>query len=127
MKKAVNLIVNNFLFLLVAWSVILIANQIFIFNACFKPYCIAAALPHTFVLALILTFIVKSSEDSNASTNERLAQNSLSNSEAVNTPICPNCGDTMILKTARHGIYAGQRFWGCQNYPRCNGIINIRQ
>lgn len=31
----------------------------------------------------------------------------------------------MKLKTARKGAYAGNQFWGCSNWPACNGIINI--
>ncbi|WP_083761359.1 hypothetical protein [Nitrosococcus halophilus] len=45
--------VVNFLWL---WTAIIIANQIFIFGACFAPYCITAALPHTLVLALFFFF-----------------------------------------------------------------------
>ena len=37
--------------------IVLLINQIFIFGACFAPYCIAAALPHTGVIAfLIISF-----------------------------------------------------------------------
>ena len=44
---------KNFFWL---WGAILIANQIFIFGACFQPYCIAAALPHTGALAAFFFF-----------------------------------------------------------------------
>jgi hypothetical protein len=45
--------IKNFLWL---WGAILIANQIFIFGACFKPYCIATALPHTAVITAFFFF-----------------------------------------------------------------------
>lgn len=32
---------------------------------------------------------------------------------------CPKCEREMILRTAGKGANAGQRFWGCSNYPRC--------
>lgn len=42
------------------WAVVLIANQVFIFHACFAPHCIVAALPHTGIISFILTrFIFK--------------------------------------------------------------------
>lgn len=42
------------------------------------------------------------------------------------TPLlCPICQSEMILRTARHGRYAGQQFHGCSRYPQCKGIINI--
>lgn len=40
------------------WAGVLAANQIFIFNGCFTVYCIAAALPHTGIIAFFLTLII---------------------------------------------------------------------
>jgi len=34
---------------------------------------------------------------------------------------CPNCGATMVRRTARKGKYAGSNFWGCSKYPACKG------
>lgn len=45
---------KNFETFLVAWAIIIIVNQIFVFGACFAAYCIAAALPHTSVIAALL-------------------------------------------------------------------------
>jgi restriction system protein len=36
---------------------------------------------------------------------------------------CPKCGSEMVLRTAKKGSYAGQRFWGCSDFPRCRSII----
>lgn len=33
--------------------------------------------------------------------------------------ICPRCGSKLILRTAKQGANAGQRFWGCSAYPQC--------
>lgn len=41
------------------WVVVIFLNQLLIFNACFAPYCIIAALPHTGVIAAVLTYINK--------------------------------------------------------------------
>jgi restriction system protein len=38
-------------------------------------------------------------------------------------PTCVNCGTKMVLRTPRSG---GKQFWGCVNYPRCRGIMNLK-
>lgn len=38
--------------------------------------------------------------------------------------ICPKCGGTLVKRVARKGTYAGNEFWGCSNYPKCNYILN---
>lgn len=38
---------------------------------------------------------------------------------------CPICSSEMVIRTARRGKNAGNQFWGCTNYPRCKGIVNI--
>jgi len=40
-------------------------------------------------------------------------------------PVCPKCGETMILRTATRGKNAGQKFYGCPNYPKCRQVIPI--
>lgn len=32
---------------------------------------------------------------------------------------CPQCGNSMILRTAKHGHSIGNQFWGCSRYPQC--------
>jgi len=36
---------------------------------------------------------------------------------------CPKCGSDMVLRKARQGKYAGQRFWGCSRFPQCKGVL----
>jgi restriction system protein len=36
---------------------------------------------------------------------------------------CPKCGSEMVLRTAKKGDYAGQKFLGCSEFPKCRGII----
>lgn len=38
-------------------------------------------------------------------------------------PHCPECGADMVLRTAKFGEHAGDKFWGCTNYnkTRCRG------
>jgi len=38
------------------------------------------------------------------------------------TPLlCPLCGSTMVLRTAKKGPTAGSLFYGCSKYPKCKG------
>lgn len=39
------------------------------------------------------------------------------------TPVCPKCGATMLLRTAKTGANAGGKFWGCPNFPRCRAVF----
>jgi restriction system protein len=41
--------------------------------------------------------------------------------KSVTPPFCPRCGKEMVLRTARKGAGAGQRFWGCRGFPECRG------
>lgn len=40
--------------------------------------------------------------------------------------MCSKCGGQMTLRIARQGRYSGRQFWGCNNYPRCRGIVDYR-
>jgi restriction system protein len=41
------------------------------------------------------------------------------------SPVCPECGALMILRTAKRGANAGNRFWGCSSYPNCRAIAPV--
>ena len=43
----------------------------------------------------------------------------------LEAPGCPRCGETMVLKTAERGSYAGQQFWACPRFPKCWGKRGI--
>lgn len=38
-------------------------------------------------------------------------------------PRCPKCGGEMLLRTAKSGPNAGNKFWGCSNYPTCRSML----
>jgi hypothetical protein len=40
-------------------------------------------------------------------------------------PNCPRCGSSMVLRTARTGFHQGEQFFGCSNYPKCQGIVPV--
>jgi restriction system protein len=39
--------------------------------------------------------------------------------------ICPKCGSNMVLRKPRKDSHSGRKFWGCTNFPKCRGIVNI--
>ena len=39
---------------------------------------------------------------------------------------CPKCNGPMVLRTASRGDRAGSKFYGCQQYPKCRGIVNMQ-
>lgn len=56
------------------WGVILLLNQIFIFGACFAPYCLIAATPHTAIIAGFLVYFIRRSPKE---TSERTSSSSI--------------------------------------------------
>ncbi len=40
---------------------------------------------------------------------------------------CPKCGGATRRRTARRGKFAGREFWGCANYPSCDGAQSIKR
>ena len=38
-----------------------------------------------------------------------------------NTPKCPNCNSSMVLRTATKGNNPGRQFYGCSKWPNCKG------
>jgi restriction system protein len=41
--------------------------------------------------------------------------------DGANKNTCPVCGAEMVLRTAKKGPKAGEKFWGCQAFPKCRG------
>jgi restriction system protein len=35
--------------------------------------------------------------------------------------LCPSCGNSMVIRTAKKGNHAGDKFWGCSSFPKCKG------
>lgn len=38
-----------------------------------------------------------------------------------NAPACPLCGKPMLKRMQKRGQAQGREFWGCSDYPHCNG------
>lgn len=58
-----------------------------------------------------------------AATPVEIESNTLIPAATLAAPSCPKCGVAMVLRTARQGSNAGNRFYGCPNFPRCRSIL----
>ena len=61
---------------------------------------------------------------SEALTAERLAFRTQQSIEK-GAPNCPKCGKPMIQRVAKRGQNAGNAFWSCSDYPKCNGTRRV--
>jgi restriction system protein len=43
------------------------------------------------------------------------------------TPTCAQCDEKMVKRISKKGWNAGNEFWGCINYPKCESLINIKK
>lgn len=57
-------------------------------------------------------------------TKERIEARK-SQAAVENSPLCPKCGKPMLKRTQTRGQNQGREFWGCSDYPRCNGTRPI--
>lgn len=49
----------------------------------------------------------------------------MSDDEILDAPRCPKCEGTMTLRTAWKGANEGEKFWGCNSFPKCKGTRQI--
>lgn len=59
-------------------------------------------------------------------TQERL-ESRRQQAAAVQAPACPKCGKPMLLRMQKKGQSQGREFWGCSDYPRCDGLRPLTQ
>lgn len=80
------------------------------------------------ILALEKSFISEGGYSENLATariaqrkkhNQNLPSNTSTQSQP---PSCPSCGKPMAYRTATRGPHKDKPFWGCTEYPNCNGI-----
>jgi len=41
--------------------------------------------------------------------------------------VCPKCGGDLVKRIATKGQFAGQKFWGCVNFPKCKFTQKVGQ
>ena len=46
-------------------------------------------------------------------------------SKKENNNRCPKCGSLMVVRESKRGQNKGNTFWGCTDFPKCRGIVNI--
>lgn len=59
-------------------------------------------------------------------TNENVAEAVGIDTKELQTHKCPKCGGNLVLRTASRGVNAGNKFWGCENFPKCRYIRNMK-
>lgn len=57
-------------------------------------------------------------------TSERLEARK-TQAKSSGAPACPKCGRPMLRRMQKKGQMQGREFWGCSDYPNCNGLRNI--
>ena len=45
--------------------------------------------------------------------------------QKANTKRCSKCGSVMVMRQAKKGKFAGNKFWGCSSFPQCRNIENM--
>lgn len=43
----------------------------------------------------------------------------------VASPNCPKCNEAMVQRVAKKGARQGQLFFGCSQFPKCRGTVNL--
>ncbi len=43
----------------------------------------------------------------------------------VQIPTCPRCNGEMVERIAKKGARQGQPFYGCTQFPKCRGVVNV--
>lgn len=67
---------------------------------------------------------VKQTVISNKSPVEQTTKPDEQIAKSEATLICPRCGNSLVLRTAKKGSNAGNQFYGCSNFPKCRYIQN---
>lgn len=62
------------------------------------------------------------SDEQKARHVKNLRQNKAPVAASATPPICPRCGQIMVLRTSRKD---GNQFWGCSTYPKCKGMKQV--
>lgn len=60
-----------------------------------------------------------------ATAQQPASKPTIAQSKATIEPVCPQCGSSMVKRTARKGGNAGGEFWGCSKFPTCKGVRQL--
>jgi restriction system protein len=85
----------------------------------------ANTLPDRQIEGLEAQFIGKGGYSEQLATARLAERNEQKQQSAEQIPSCPDCGKSMVLRTAQKGRNSGKQFWGCSGYPDCKGIFQV--
>ncbi len=89
MWKLAKQLIHDLKFILITWIIILILNQIFIFQGCVQIYCLFAALPHTGLITAIIYYFVVYKDYGTPSNTAQDGQDNRAESKPQNTNTKP--------------------------------------
>lgn len=70
--------------------------------------------------------MIKQAKQSLTNTSSQsVAKPQAASQNAEAEPACPQCGASMVKRTARKGNNAGGEFWGCSKFPNCRGVRQL--
>ena len=56
---------------------------------------------------------------------EQIAESKAQAEALKSQNICPRCGSSLVLRTAKKGVNANNQFLGCSNYPKCRFTMEL--
>jgi len=75
------------------------------------------------ISALEKQFVQDGGYSEQLATERLVERNRKKNTSKI--PVCPKCGKSMVLRTAKSGKNSGKSFWGCSAYPDCKGVVAV--
>lgn len=100
-------------------------NPDIVANALLMLCLIENKMLHSQIESLLETFKKTGGFSENMTAVRLEARKSKASQEGA--PACPLCGKPMLKRMQKRGQNQGREFWGCSNYPKCNGIRPITQ
>ena len=64
--------------------------------------------------------------DKNPSISAVNSENSCLRPQSKSQLMCTKCGSPMVIRVAKRGENAGEKFWGCSNYPKCRSTLPVK-
>ncbi len=102
-------------------------------DAFFEQACLAAGLPlvrfpvrKTYSVAAVRVAIFDKIDLSSTAYKSSVLPKAIDQLAAsTKAPACPVCGSATVLRTVKVGVRAGNKLWGCRDYPACKGLIPV--
>lgn len=66
-----------------------------------------------------ISYIANKLENTGADAETKIKHIEQTKTKYESREVCPICGGKLVLRTARKGSNAGNRFYGCSNFPKC--------